>query len=375
MSHRSALKAFASMHWTRNRTRLAIVLAWLAMAGWLVRYEAFPERFDRASHGYARLFSRDVLIMDAWMRVLFKESPIGYSHSSVEIDEDNPRLRHIARNRMNVRLKIMGQEQRIAVETEARLDEAYRLQAFSFNLSATAYRLRLTAERREGETFAVRIVTDSSEQNVTVSVPDDVVIYSPMTDLAMKRLKPGQSLSMRTLDPTTMDIASMTVRALRRQPIELGGRAYDATLLRTEYRGIEALSWIDEEGALLRQETPFGWTLEKCTLDEAFAALNGAARSDDLLMGMAVPLRGVIAAPRDAAALRLRLSGVLFGEGELATDRQRVESRGLCWRSAPPRPSTRTRRIGAAPRRPRRFGGPAWRCKAIIRTSWRAPAN
>lgn len=310
----------------RGAIRAGVVLVWLAMLGWLLRYEAFPDYFTNTVDGYRSLFSRDVLVMDEWMRIEFNGTPIGFSHSSMELDEDNPEARHLVRNRVNVRMNVMGSEQKIYVDTAIRLDDTYDLQVFSFNLSSQGYKMHLEADRVEGQTFRVETDTGVSTQTRTITIPDDVVLYSPMTEMAMKRLKPGQSLTLRTLDPTTLSKTTLTIEALRTEPLTIGDETYEATVLATEYHGARVLSWVDRNGKMLRQETPFGWTMETCSMTAAFEALAGSAKQSDVLADMAVPCRGEVTAEQ-RTPLRLRLSGVDFREDELVSPRQQVERR------------------------------------------------
>ncbi|MBL7115640.1 MAG: transglutaminase domain-containing protein [Kiritimatiellae bacterium] len=312
----------------KGYVRGIIVLVWLATMLWLIRFEVMPEAFSATSGGYKALFSRDVLIMDSWMQLIFKGQAIGFSHSSVSLDEKNPKGRHVVNNQVRVRMNLMGTRQQIYVNTVVKLDDVYQLQSFSFSMASTDYRLEIKGARRHGEVFGVTMTTGSSSQNMDVTIPDDVVIYSPMTEMAMKELKPGQSMQIKTLDPTTMSTASVTIKAVEKQVVEIGGAEHDAMLLSTDYRGMTIESWIDEKGQLLRQETPFGWTMQKCTMEEATRTLTAEGDvGEDMLTGMAVPCKGKISEARAASQVRLRLTGVSFDEDELSSGRQHVEQR------------------------------------------------
>jgi len=82
---------------------------------------------------------------------------------------------------------------------------------------------------------------------------------------------------------------------------------------------------MDSEGNVLKEDTPFGWTLEKCTANEALTVLHGSAPSPDILAAMSVPCEGLIKDPRHCRKLKLRLKGVPFTQAELElSDRQKV---------------------------------------------------
>lgn len=325
----------------RRLLYLAALAAWLISLGWLVRKEAFPEWFTGISAGYRGLIGDDVLLSDSWMRILINGKPAGYSHTLIELDEQDPAQRTEIASRIRLRLTLMGEAQTLSVDTTAHLDLLSELQNFSFDLSARSYSLRLTARRVEGDRFHAILKTGSHQERFDVTIPRDAVIHSPLTELAIGRLKPGEDMAIKTFDPTTLQTAILRVRALRREPLSHGGATVQAMALALDYQGIGATAWVDPEGRVLRQETPFGWTMEACTMDEATAALDQAGAQGDLLAEMAVPLNGTIRHPRATSALTLRLTGVPFEPGELDSARQtatpdpdggvRLESRPARW--------------------------------------------
>ena len=307
--------------------RLSVIVIWLCFVAWFVRYEAYPEYFTRSLAGYESLLSRDVLVMDSWMRILFNGAPIGYSHTSLESDESDPVNRYTVLSDVHLVLSLMGERQRLRVNSSAYLDATYRLQKFDFGLSSAAGPMQISATRRRGDRFRIVMKTGQYEQTSTVTIPDNTVLYSPMTEMAMKRLEPGEALTIRTVDPASMSPIDVAITALRRETLAIGTNRYDATVLRTEYLGMEVLSWMDTDGRILRQDTPFGWTLEKCSVEEAMATMETADESTDLLAGMAVPCRGAIGDSRNSRCLRLRLTGVTFSRDELErSPRQTVTS-------------------------------------------------
>ena len=302
--------------------RLLIAVFWLATTAWLVRFEAFPERFSATSTGYTGLLSRDVLVLDSWMRVLFKDKPIGYSHTRVDVNESSPREHYLVENKVHLRLQLMGQAQEVYVETDVYLDTAQRLQRFAFLLSSRGYNVEVKGTRRSIDTYDIAIKTAGTRSRTTLRIPDDVVIYSPMTEMAMRNLKPGEHMVMRVLDPASLSTANITIRADRKETVSYRGQPRETTVLTMDYLGMNMQSWVDGQGNVIRETTPFGWNMEQCTPDEAFAAIREAGATPDLLAGMSVPCRGAIPDSWNCRVLRLRLSGVPFADSDLRTERQ-----------------------------------------------------
>ena len=235
------------------------------MYGWLLRFEAFPELFTHTLSGYKSLLSNDVLIQDTWMKVSFNGSPIGYSHTTVETQEDQPLAYYRVLNRSYMRLTVMGITQQVYVDTVARVDISQTLQGFDFSMSSRAHKINIEARRSSGDTFDVKIATGHTTQRTHVDIPPDVVLYSPMTEMGLRRLKPGQELMIRTLDPASLSPVNLTVKAIRRETVRVGETDHETTLLEMVYQGAKINSWLDDTGLMIRQETPFGWNMYRRT--------------------------------------------------------------------------------------------------------------
>ena len=311
----------------KTMIRAGILVVWLAFMAWILRYEAHPELFTQSLDGYRGLLSRDVPVMDSWMIIRFQGQPIGYSHTSMEVNDANPLEYHLVNNSVHLNFKALGTTQMVRTEVNAALNMLYELQTFTFNFSSPGYTLSVRARRLDERMFEAHWRTGHSSQLMNIEIPMDAVVYSPMTEMAVKRLRPGQAITLKTLDPTTMGVATVTLRALRTESLEHGGRHYETVVVATEYLGMRTLSWIDVDGAgTIRQETPFGWTFEAGTPDEAFAAIKASGKTDtDLLARMAVPVKGRIENPRGSRRLRLRLQGTAFEADALTSRRQHVE--------------------------------------------------
>jgi len=208
--------------------RSLIILFWLLMTGWLVRYEAFPRWFTASAPGYRSLFKNGPLILDTWMQIEFRNPPIGYSHTWVDSDVESPNATYTLRNQTALNIKLMGQVQGVNVMAGATLDAGYALQKFYTVVSSSVYTTRIEGRKTGEHTFAVRIRTDSGEQTVMLTVPDDVILYSPVTEMALADLKPGESLNLRVLDPVTLSVSDVRVEALRREKLKSAGEIIPA---------------------------------------------------------------------------------------------------------------------------------------------------
>lgn len=305
----------------------AIVVFWLASLVWLVFYEAYPGLLDRSARGYRDILSRGVMVMDQWMKISFQGRTVGYSHTSVGADDDADRRYRIT-NITVLNLNVMGSRRRISVRAEAIVDETYRMRTFAFTLSTEGYSVEVRGGHKHGDVYAVSLRGAAAARQMEVTIPKDALIYSPMTEMMLKSLSPGQSVTLRVFDPVSLSGRSILVRALREESIVHRQKPVRTTVLSATVDGMDTLSWIDRDGRVLRQETMFGWTMEACDAKDALSrpASTGALDAD-LLTSLAVPVTGPAGRLATARAAIVRLSGAPLAATSLASQRQTLLSR------------------------------------------------
>lgn len=317
------------LRWRRIAATAAVAF-WLVMLAWLVRFEACPDLLAASAPGYRHVFGQGVLVRDAWMRIMVGSAPIGYSHTTIDAEDNDPVNHYRIENQMILALTVMGERQRVSASTGLSLDALYRLQHFTFALSSRAYALKVTGRRlTQGadSDFEILVRTASGTERTRVRIPDDVMIYSPMTEMALRSMRPGETRAFQVFDPASLSQAELRVTADSRATITNRGVTVEATLLTIDYHGLALKSWIDRDGAILRQETPFGWTIEACDPHEAFAA-DSPSGTPDILTAMAVPATGTIDRPRETRRLEVLLLGSEPDDLSALSARQTVTGSG-----------------------------------------------
>ena len=263
--------------------RIAVIVLWLSMVAWLIRYEAFPEYFSHSIAGYRGMLTRDTILMDSWFKILFRGTEIGYSHTNMDINDDNMLEHYVINNRVHLVLNIGGSRINVHLLGTVILDITYNLSRFKFAFSSPALVYKADGVRENGDRFKVSVTAQADQTNTFhIIIPTDVILFSPMSATIMKHLRPGQQVVIRTIDPISMKRTTLLVRALRKEILSFHEHI-EATVVSTEYNGITMKSWIDEGGNLLRQETPIGLEMRKCTPEEAFSAIAGTQNANEVL--------------------------------------------------------------------------------------------
>jgi hypothetical protein len=305
--------------------RVLIAVCWFGAMAWLVRYEAFPGWFAHSLAGYRGMLTGGAVILDSWMKISFRDVPMGYSHTRVDSNERDPAGVYVVENRTVLQLNLMGQPHTLTVASEAALDALYHLQRFKFTMSSQLYTARIDGRRTGRTRFWVRMWTGGQTQQFLVEIPDDVIVYSPLIEMSLGRMKPGQDLRVRTFDPVMLTPADVVIRALNWEMLPTAEGEVEALMLTMEMHRTQVRAWVDRDGRMLRQETPFGWVMEACEPEDALGFLDVPdVAAPDLLRALSVPVEGKISDPRACRRMVVRLAGTALADEPFPVDRQQV---------------------------------------------------
>lgn len=260
---------------TANAIRTAIVVLWLAAMGVLLRFEAYPEWFTRTIPGYKGLIADTLLTRESWSRILIGGIPAGYSQTTLGINDETPENLLEISNRTHLRILLFGEPRRFSAQTLVALDRDFGLVSFETSIAAGDLDIRAAGHRLQGRLFEITVTAGGTPAVRTIEIPPDAFLYSPVQELALRRLRPGSRLSLKTLNPLTLQTATVLIEAVAREPILIGGKRTDAVRLRSTWQGMTFDSWVNADGQVLRQETPQGWLIEACTSAEALEAVSG----------------------------------------------------------------------------------------------------
>lgn len=264
-----------------SRARLAattgILGFWLVMTTWLVAHEVGLDGFRRPTASYRTLLDEAPVAMDSWMRILHGGRTVGFARQSLDTRERDPATHQVITQQLFLRLTLFGVPQMVTATAEVALDVWRQLQRFDVVLRAGGRVFRAHGKRSGKQIFDVSLEGVPGLSRGTVEIPDQAMLDFPMMGMMLKRMRPGDRLSWRALDPFTLKPADVRVEAERWESLTLTGRPTRALALRVTAGKNAFRAWMDAEGRMLRQETPLGWTMEICTPDEALRGIGERA--------------------------------------------------------------------------------------------------
>jgi transglutaminase superfamily protein len=160
-----------------------------------------------------------------------------------------------------------------------------------------------------------------------VPIPKGVTLVADPEQLGdrAEKLKPGDKKRLYFFEPITLQVLPLDLEVLRTEPLEVNGKKIGATVVKTisPLTG-EATDWLDDEGTLLKEESPLGMRIVQ--EDKPPAAVAGGYEPPvDFLLATSVKTTTQIAEPRSLKTLRVRISGIPEKRFVLSDARQKVQ--------------------------------------------------
>jgi hypothetical protein len=244
----------------------------------------------------------DASAKETWMTIWQSDRKIGYSHRQLAEAETGYRLA----DRTVMRVNTMGLVQDIDLEIAADLNPDLSLSTFKATLASSRFSFSVQGRVAENN---LHVSTESGQFKFPLAAPPyltagiwDIAAAAPLT--------PGESADIPVFDPISM--GNHTVRATfeGRETIHIPPAGEQtARKFTVSFMGASETAWIDDQGAVLKEEGLLGITLVKDTRENALdtRTLSG---SRDLALAAAIPSGTILEAPASLARLELKVGGL-----------------------------------------------------------------
>ncbi len=277
------------------------VLGALLVAGWLVALGAQASRRGPTLLDIADLPppSPDGRVMT--YGVYYGDKKIGFSEQRREPREQGGAIFH---DRAYWRFKAQGAVQRLALESHAEVDAAWRLLRFSARIDAGLAKLSVEATVLD-DAIEIELRTGGRVERDTLPIDGPILLPALVRSfVAARDPEPGTSLQLQIYNPLLRSTDTLDV--LVEERTEDGWRISE--IMRSS---MKTSAWIDREGMTLREENALGFRMQAEPREQAMLLPEESDSVPDLVFAAAVPVSGQLPAdPRVVRSMRVRVLGV-----------------------------------------------------------------
>ncbi len=254
-------------HWVGG----ALLLVWVGALAWHVRREYFRSETLVLAEGAQSLAPGTY-----FYSVRMNDRSIGLASSRLDTVPEGFLFEDVLR----LELPAMNTTSPAQVRTRAALGPALQLLDFDFTLESEVGDFKVTGEAQNDSTLTLRLEAGTGPAQTTtlpISRSLTLPVALPLRMAAGGRLDVGQEYSARVFDPSTMSDRTVTMTVTGRDMIQVADSVvynerndswspwrYDTIpvwVVEERFGGVATTSWLDNDGRLVKAESPMGFTL------------------------------------------------------------------------------------------------------------------
>lgn len=266
---------------------------------------------------------------DVWFGMLInnaEQTPIGFLnvHTEPVQREGAPGVEGRVMGRM--RLNLGSYQGELLVQGTAWATRTEGLREFQFNMQSGQHGTSVKGRVTDGNLVgALETAGESIEFNVPLASNRMMASAPGLGNLSMPDLQVGEEVLIDAFDPLTMSSGRARVTCLREEEIYVMGVRTPTKVVATELSGITSTAWVEEQGNVLRAETPIGFVLQRMEQTEARKLLLEQSPDGEGLLRMAAVTATGKTPVRGAKKMLIRLSGA-EGAGAVVEDASQREA-------------------------------------------------
>lgn len=317
-----------------NRNLLRRILAWSTIGFWLVMIGLLIRREHVTSSltPYVDLApalslepGETIEAEEAWMGIYFQGSKVGWLHHTCRPEDGG----YVVREESITHLKMMDAPQKIWVATTCRTDSAFALTSFNFRMRSDVASMEVLGVV-EGRTVKLKIDSAGKSREKVLRLRRPPYLFLNLRPFLVSRgLEVGKSFRVPVVLPSTLSQADAVLTVEGEEEIRIDGVAREAFRIQVSYAGMEATSWYDREGRVLKEVSPVGLTMIREAAGQARRGLMKGDEAVDITASTMVSANEHLPDPAGLRYLRVLLEGIDPADFEIEGGRQRLQGATL----------------------------------------------
>ncbi|MEN8189274.1 MAG: transglutaminase-like domain-containing protein [Thermodesulfobacteriota bacterium] len=294
------------------RLKGLILLTWLILFALLLRRELFIDSLDPE---ISQLIEQAA--EESYQGIYFQGERIGYVRNKLSNEDGET----IVEQDSHLQLNVLGNIHPIYLSLKAGLNSGSRLENFAFTFKSPFYTMDASGVAdADGLSFSLNTGSATIKDRIPFK-EKPLISTSRRPYLLDSDLTPGKKFKVPWFDPVSLSAAFSTIEYRGREKILILGRIHNLHHFTENHSGARISSWLDDEGNVIKEESPAGFVLIK---EPKFKAVQISSSDRDLLATIAVPVTGTMFSPVGVARAEYRLSLPKDTDFELSEGRQQL---------------------------------------------------
>lgn len=324
----------------RSIVAWSIFMIWIAVVGMHVKREYFVPEASRLAEGARRLAPGSYYYV-----VRLNGQAIGTATTQFIEMPDSVPPGYLLTDDLLLDVPAMDTVHRAVTQSRIRLDTSLRMLDFTFRLGSKIGDFHVAGETKPDSTLELVVNAGGGRQTSRVPITGGAVLDGAIGPrlAAAGRLVVGEAVTVRTFDPSALETRDVTIRVTAMDTLivpdssGLKDGRWEATVLDTvpvwrveqDIGSISMASWVDEDGLVVKAESPLGFVIERTTYElsrQEWAEASGNAAMTAgygaLIEGTAIASNVNLYGIEERPQLAVRLRGVDLAGFDLSGGRQ-----------------------------------------------------
>ncbi|MFQ3549632.1 MAG: transglutaminase-like domain-containing protein [Armatimonadota bacterium] len=261
---------------------------------------------------------------EAWMGTYMAEQKIGYMSFKISESDYKNKPGYKITTVLSTKMNLLGSEIHQLVTTVVYTDKEFMPVKEEFSMSSGGKTTKVHAVFNE-DTIDCVVSAGSGLTKHTIDIPKGATFVGDlMFGITDETMEKGKEYTYQYFNPLTLSVDPLTIVIEREEKIQIGGKSYDAIVVKNTTPTGNMILWQDKNGDLLKAEAVMGIKMIRESKEEAMSNRNIHAKTDIATLTSAKS-SVKINNPRKVKKLEAVIEG-LDGEFELLNDdNQRVE--------------------------------------------------
>ncbi len=288
-----------------------IVIIWISLFAALLQRDYFVKKINLHEQQVLQRYKEE-----SYLGIYFQGKRIGFVHNRYTPGDNNSIRLH---QTSHLLLNILNQKHPVDMSLEADLSADFLLQSFSFSLNSTFYRMQARGTVHDK---VVNFSLSTGKENITDSITLKAPPILPVNQrgyLLKQGLQPGDKIRIPFFDPITLSGKETTLEYRGKKKVMIQNRVLFLHHFIESYAGMRINSWLDDEGKVIKEESPAGFVFLS---EPEFKARNIAGSGEEILSAVAVPFDGNLSGLEDASSITFKLTLPEENEFDLHGGRQ-----------------------------------------------------
>ncbi|NOQ65987.1 MAG: transglutaminase domain-containing protein [Desulfobacterales bacterium] len=302
------------MTFPKNTIRIAFIIIWVILFGALLKRDYFIKSIDvREDQTIKR--GRE----ESFAGIYFQRERIGFVKNRLtESGTDE----YILYQDAFLYLNILNESHPVDMRVKATLTRDMLLKDFVFHFTSPFYKMN-AEEYVEGQVVNFTLTTGKETISDTIRLKKQPFLSTNRRSYLLKQgLQPGDKLKVPYFDPISLSGKDTVMEYKGQEKILLNKRVYNLHHFVETFSGIKINSWLDDEGKVVKEESPAGFVF---IAGPEFKAKDLKVMGKEILSSVSIPLTGGSMDLTGRTSIRYKLTLPEGADFDLDKDRQSLE--------------------------------------------------